>query len=67
PRQVRTRIEAESDVRLMETYESVEIAGYSLKVPAALQRPRMLFITYLDDDVMIARDGAGAPDLLVRK
>lgn len=33
-----------------------------------LEKPRRtLFITYLDDDIIIARDDSGAPDLLIRK
>jgi hypothetical protein len=36
-------------------------------IPAPLQLKRTLFITYLDDDIIIARDNSGSPDLLVRK
>ncbi|KAG5189318.1 hypothetical protein JKP88DRAFT_260048 [Tribonema minus] len=64
---VRTRLRAESDARLTETYEEAEIAGMTIPIPAALQLKRTLFITYLDDDIVIARDNSGSPDLLVRK
>ncbi|CAM9591832.1 unnamed protein product [Ascophyllum nodosum] len=64
---VRTRLEVRSEMRLEEVYEEAEIAGFKLPIPARIQPRRNLFITYLDDDVVIARDDSGAPDLLIRK
>lgn len=34
--------------------------------PASLQYERRMYISYLDDDLMIARDETGAPDVLYR-
>ncbi|CAN0114515.1 unnamed protein product [Ectocarpus sp. 12 AP-2014] len=64
---VRTRLEQKSDMRLQEVYEEAEVAGVTIPIPARIQPRRTLYITYLDDDIMIARDDTGAPDLLVRK
>ncbi|CAM9541179.1 unnamed protein product [Ectocarpus sp. 8 AP-2014] len=64
---VRTRLEQKSDMRLQEVYEEAEVAGVTIPIPARIQPRRTLYITYLDDDIMIARDNTGAPDLLVRK
>ncbi|CAB1100153.1 unnamed protein product [Ectocarpus sp. CCAP 1310/34] len=68
---VRTRLEQKSDMRLQEVYEEAEVAGVTIPIPARIQAcgcpRRTLYITYLDDDIMIARDDTGAPDLLVRK
>ncbi|CAM9547397.1 unnamed protein product [Pylaiella littoralis] len=64
---VRTRLEQKSDMRLQEVYEEAEVAGVTIPIPARIQPRRTLYITYLDDDIMIARDDSGAPDLLIRK
>ncbi|CAM9963742.1 unnamed protein product [Scytosiphon promiscuus] len=64
---VRTRLEQKSDMRLQEVYEEAEVAGVTIPIPARIQPRRTLYITYLDDDIMIARDDKGAPDLLIRK
>lgn len=64
---VRTRLEVRSDMRLQEVYEEAEVAGFKIPIPSRIQPRRTLFITYLDDDIMVARDDSGAPDLLIRK
>ena len=64
---IATTLETESDVRLKETYVSVSAGGRDLAVPDALQYSRLLYITYLDDDLMVARDESGVPEILVRK
>jgi len=63
---VNCELEAESDVRLRETYKSLEVYGRFVEVPASLQYERTMFISYLDDDMMVARDETGAPDILFR-
>jgi hypothetical protein len=35
--------------------------------PELLKWERLLFVTYLDMNVMVVRDETGAPDILVRK
>lgn len=65
---VRARLEVQSDVRLTETYESVKVLGNDgLEIPDQLRYTRDLYITYLDQDVMVVRDGSGVPEVLVRK
>lgn len=76
--QVQYRLEAESGFRLLETYETgtVEAAPLNFALPRlmgssakllekAVSRP--IFITYLDDELLISRDAIGGFDLLVRK
>jgi PAP_fibrillin len=66
---VRARLEVESDLRLRETYESVTVLGQSspFSIPSQLQYARDLYVTYLDDDLLVVRDGSGVPEVLVRK
>lgn len=73
---IQTNLELESDVRLFETYVSATLndafsipfpkPGNNLPDPFRLFE-RSLFISYLDDDLLIVRDGFGAPDILTRK
>jgi hypothetical protein len=52
---VEATLEAESDVRLKETYTAVRALGQSsVTVPAALAYSRLLFVTYLDDDLLVS-------------
>lgn len=62
-----TTLETESDVRLKETYTQLSAAGRDVDVPDALQYSRLLYVTYLDDDLMVVRDESGVPEILVRK
>jgi len=66
------RLEAESAVRLLETYDTAETDGFPVKLPALpfnsgpLQYKRTVIATYLDDEVLVLRDSAGRPDVLMR-
>jgi len=66
------RLEAESAVRLLETYDAAETDGFPVKLPALpfqsgpLQYKRTVIATYLDDEVLVLRDSAGRPDVLMR-
>ena len=64
---VKARLEASSDVRLTEVYESATVLGNSLDLPEPVQYTRDLYITYLDEDILIVRDGSGVPEILARK
>lgn len=67
---VKARLEVLSEVRLRETYESVVVptfASNGLDLPDTLQYSRELFVTYVDDDLLIVRDASGVPEVLVRK
>ena len=74
---IQTNLEPESDVRLFETYVSATLNdAFTIPFPKPgnnnLPDPfrlfeRSLFISYLDNDLLIVRDGFGAPDILTRK
>ena len=64
---VTTTLEAETGARLKETYSGLSAAGRDLDVPANLRYSRKLFVTYLDEDILVMRDESGVPDVLLRK
>ena len=64
---VKAKLEVESDIRLRETYESATVMDRTIDIPEVVQYSRELYITYVDDDIMIVRDASGIPELLVRK
>jgi len=64
---VKARLDSVSDVRLTETYESATVLDQAIDIPQALQYSRDLYITYLDDEILVVRDGSGVPEILVRK
>ena len=52
---------------MWENFQGYRIMGFDLPLPSFLQQAsRPLDITYLDEDVMIARNNGGSPHLLVR-
>ena len=62
-----TNYEEETDGTLfLEKFESIKVGGVSLPLPDSWQRFRYLEITYLDDDIVIARGSGGEPHVLVR-
>jgi hypothetical protein len=64
---VKARLDVMSDIRLRETYESASVLGRDVAIPNMLQYSRDLYVTYLDEDLLVVRDGSGIPELLVRK
>jgi len=66
PVELRTSIEAESDVRMREVYLDAEAVGRDITLPQQLQTERVFYITYLDEDLLISRDESGTPDVLYR-
>lgn len=64
---MKASLEAQSGIRLTETYESATVLGQSVDLPKAVQYSRDLYITYLDEDVLVVRDGSGVPEILMRK
>lgn len=64
---VKVALDAKSDVRLTETYESASLLGQDVDLPKAVQYSRDLYLTYLDEDIMVVRDGSGVPEILMRK
>lgn len=57
-----------SDVRIRETYDKfAKLLDREVAIPEPLQYSRELYITYLDDDMLVVRDASGVPEILVRK
>jgi hypothetical protein len=65
--EVRARLEEDSGLRFTETYESASVLGQMIDIPEALQYSRDLYVSYVDEDILVVRDGAGIPEILVRK
>jgi len=65
--EVRARLEEDSGLRFTETYESASVLGQMIDIPEALQYSRELYVSYVDEDILVVRDGAGIPEILVRK
>lgn len=64
---VKARLEVESDIRLRETYESATVLNQNVNLPTLLQYSRDIYVTYLDEDLLIVRDASGVPEILIRK
>ena len=62
-----SKLEAESAVRLSETYEYTQSDYMSLRLP--FQKPvefkRSMLVSYLDEELLVVRDAAGRPDILM--
>jgi len=63
-----SKLEAESGVRLVETYDAAESDYMSLRLPfqTPVQFKRSVLVSYLDEDLLVVRDSAGRPDILTR-
>eukprot|EP00978_Attheya_sp_CCMP212_P010649 scaffold25922_cov55-Attheya_sp.AAC.7 len=64
---VKARLDVESGMRFTEIYESATVLGNTVDVPEQLQYSRELFVTYVDEDILVVRDASGVPEVLVRK
>jgi len=64
---VKARLETDSPVRFTEVYESASVLEQGINIPDQLQYSRELYITYLDEDLLVVRDASGIPEVLVRK
>ena len=64
---VKCRLETLSDIRIREVYESATVLSNEVEIPAMLQYTRDMYVTYVDEDILVIRDGSGVPELLVRK
>jgi len=65
---VKSNLEVVSDIRLRETYESATgFGGRVVDLPGFMQYTRDVYVTYLDEDLLVIRDGSGVPELLIRK
>lgn len=64
---VKARLETDSAVRFTEVYESASVLDQDVNIPEQIQYSRELYITYLDEDLLVVRDASGIPEVLVRK
>lgn len=65
---ITAQLDVKSNIRLRETYESINIIGLTnIPIPNFLQYSRDIYITYVDNDILIIRDGTGVPEILIRK
>jgi len=64
---VKAGLDTRSDVRMTETYEAASLLGQNVDLPQAVQYARDLYVTYLDEDILVVRDGSGVPEILMRK
>lgn len=65
---VKARLDVESGVRMTEMYESVvNLLERDIEIPSQARYSRDLYITYLDEDILVVRDSSGIPEVLVRK
>ena len=62
----RANLAPRSAVTLKEDFVEAEAFGQRQLLPGPLSFSRSLFVSYLDDDLMIVRDDAGAPSVLRR-
>ena len=63
---VTARLMEDSGLRFTETYESASVLGQTVDIPEALQYSRDLYVSYVDEDILVVRDGSGVPEILVR-
>eukprot|EP00545_Synedropsis_sp_CCMP1620_P001140 CAMPEP_0119003720 /NCGR_PEP_ID=MMETSP1176-20130426/727_1 /TAXON_ID=265551 /ORGANISM="Synedropsis recta cf, Strain CCMP1620" /LENGTH=290 /DNA_ID=CAMNT_0006955345 /DNA_START=91 /DNA_END=963 /DNA_ORIENTATION=+ len=64
---VKARLDVQSGVRFSEVYESATVLGRTIDLPAQVQYARDLYVTYVDEDLLVVRDASGVPEVLVRK
>merc|ERR1719203_1877718 len=56
-----------SNIRLREEAIELTAFGQTTLLPGPLARSRQLFVTYLDEELLVVRDESGVPDILTRK
>jgi len=63
-----SRLEAESAVRLVETYDAAESEYLNVRLPfqSPVQYKRSLLISYLDEEMLVVRDALGRADVMMR-
>lgn len=64
---VKSRFDVQSGVRFSEVYESATVLGRTIPLPSQVQYARDLYVTYVDEDLLVVRDASGVPEVLVRK
>jgi len=56
-----------SPVRLTETFTRARALGQAIDIPGPFTMSRELFVTFLDEDFLVARDESGVPDVWLRQ
>lgn len=56
----------ENGTLLLEHFQGIQLNGIDLPTPKQWHTTRTLEVTYMDDDIMIARTSGGEPHLLIR-
>jgi len=51
---------------LSESYVDLIVLGRTVTLPSPLRYSRSLYITYLDEDLLVVRDESGCPEILTR-
>jgi len=64
---IKSSLDTESDVRIREVYSGVTVGTTDLDIPDRFQYSRLLYVTYLDEDLLVVRDESGLPEILLRK
>lgn len=59
-------LNVESETRISERYVEVDALGQSYTLPPPLRYSRSLFVTYIDDELLVVRDESGCPEILTR-
>ena len=57
----------QSSVRLTETFTRARALGQAVDLPGPLKLSRDLYVTFLDQDFLVARDESGVPDVWLRQ
>ena len=66
PVTLRANLLARSAVALREDFLEVEALGQRQLLPGPLALSRSLYVTYLDEDLLVVRDETGLPSVLTR-
>jgi len=64
---VKANLDVESGMRFSESYVSASVLDRTFDIPEQLRYSRELFVTYVDEDILLVRDASGVPEVLVRK
>lgn len=64
---VNADLEIETGMRMKESYEKASVMGNDVEIPEQIRYSRELYITYLDDDLLVVRTASGVPEILMRQ
>lgn len=54
------------DTKVSERYECAKISNQFVDLPKLLQYTREIYVTYVDEDVLVIRNNSGVPEMLIR-